>query len=116
MTRQTNLSSLANVGPPTVVDTTPALHQMMHQLMQHSQIGVDTESNSLHAYHERVCLIQISIPGENYLVDPLAIEDLSPLHQVFSAPAIVKVFHAAPKVKQSCFRLNSIGMRFMVLI
>ena len=63
--------------------------------MQHPVVAVDTEANSLYAYRERVCLIQISIPGINYLVDPLAIEDMSPLGIVFSAPHIEKVFHAA---------------------
>ena len=35
-------------------------------------VAVDTESNSLHAYREQVCLIQFSIPQADYLVDPLA--------------------------------------------
>jgi ribonuclease D len=42
-----------------------------------------------------VCLIQISIPEENYLVDPLALEDLSPLAPFFASHDIEKVFHAA---------------------
>jgi ribonuclease D len=58
-------------------------------------VAVDTESNSLYAYRERVCLVQFSIPGEDYLVDPLAIEDLSALAPVFASPAVEKVFHAA---------------------
>ena len=58
-------------------------------------VAVDTESNSLYAYHERVCLIQFSIPGEDYLLDPLAIDDLSPLGDLFADPKIEKIFHAA---------------------
>jgi ribonuclease D len=56
---------------------------------------VDTESNSLHAYREQVCLVQFSTPKTDYVVDPLALEDLNPLGPIFSNPKIEKVFHAA---------------------
>jgi ribonuclease D len=56
---------------------------------------VDTESNSLHAYQEQVCLIQFSTQGHDFLVDPLSLDDLSPLGEVFAHPKIEKVFHAA---------------------
>jgi ribonuclease D len=57
--------------------------------------GVDTESNSLHAYRERVCLVQISTPDRDYLVDPLALPDLSALKGFFEDRAVEKIFHAA---------------------
>ena len=40
---------------------------------------MDTEADSLHSYPERLCLVQISIPGADVLIDPLAGFDLSPL-------------------------------------
>lgn len=58
-------------------------------------IAVDTESNGLHAFHEQVCLIQFSTNEEDYLVDPLAIQDISPLAKIFSNPEIEKIFHAS---------------------
>ena len=36
------------------------------------RIALDTEADSLHCYFDKLCLIQISIPGQNLLVDPLA--------------------------------------------
>ncbi len=39
--------------------------------------AVDTEADSLHHYYEKVCLIQISISGDTYIVDPLAGLNLS---------------------------------------
>lgn len=42
-------------------------------------VGLDTEADSLHAYPEKLCLLQISIPDTDELVDPLAGLDLSPL-------------------------------------
>lgn len=41
--------------------------------------GIDLEADNLHRYAEQLCLVQVT-DGERYeLVDPLAIEDLSPL-------------------------------------
>jgi ribonuclease D len=80
---------------PTLVDTANALEEMLSRLMTEPAVAVDTESNSLYVYSERVCLLQFSVPGEDYLVDPFAIEDLSRLGELLSDPGIEKVFHAA---------------------
>jgi ribonuclease D len=58
-------------------------------------LAVDTESNSLFAYREQVCLIQFSTTVADYLVDPMALADLSALGPIFADPEIQKVFHAA---------------------
>ena len=71
------------------------LQSMVEALKRESILAVDTESNSLHAYRERVCLIQFSSAQADYLVDPLALEDLSLLGALFGNPDIEKVFHAA---------------------
>lgn len=59
------------------------------------RLALDTESNSLHSYRERVCLVQISVPQADYLVDPLALPNLKPLAPLLENPKIEKVFHAA---------------------
>jgi ribonuclease D len=80
---------------PHIVQTQVALTELADRLREAQRIGVDTESNSMYAYREQVCLIQISIPGTDYLVDPLALDDLSALAPIFAAPEIEKIFHAA---------------------
>ena len=80
---------------PTMVTSVEGLQALLDRLMAQPVVAVDTESNSLYAYHERVCLIQFSIPGEDCLLDPLAIDDLSPLGTLFGDPNIEKIFHAA---------------------
>lgn len=72
-----------------------ALNRLASSLLGESIIAVDTESNSLYAYKEQVCLIQFSTPAKDFLVDPLSLKDLSPLAPVFSSPKIEKIFHAA---------------------
>ncbi len=81
--------------PPIWVDTPELLEAMVGELLKEPRVAVDTESNSLHAFRERVCLIQFSTPVHDYLVDPLQLSDLSQLIPVFSNPDIEKIFHAA---------------------
>lgn len=80
--------------PPILVASDEGLQDFLHQARQVSFFGVDTESNSLYAYYHRVCLIQISLPTADYVVDPLAI-DVDPLGALFADGAYQKVFHAA---------------------
>lgn len=82
--------------PRPIVITTPAhLREVMGDLISRPAVAVDTESNSLYAYHERICLIQLSTAEVDYIVDPLAEIDLAPLCDLFASHAVQKVFHAA---------------------
>jgi ribonuclease D len=81
--------------PPVWVDTPGTFHQMLGDLTAQPRLAVDTESNSLHAYREQVCLIQFTTPSKDYVVDPLALHDMSALGPIFSNPNIEKIFHAA---------------------
>ncbi len=71
------------------------LLKLVAELSNYPRIAVDTESNGLYAYQEQVCLLQFSTPDADYLVDPLALHDLSALGPLFADPQIEKVFHAA---------------------
>ena len=87
--------SLNHLPDPILVRSQRDLHELIATLTQQRVIAVDTEANSLFAYKERVCLIQFSVPDNDYLVDPLGIGDISPLGAIFSSPKIEKIFHAA---------------------
>lgn len=71
------------------------LDKMIASITGQPFLAVDTESNSLFAYQEQVCLIQFSIPTVDYLVDPLALPDLSGLGPIFADSKTEKIFHAA---------------------
>lgn len=62
----------------TVVDTEEKLAALLPSLEAATWVAVDTEADSLHAYPEKVCLIQISTAEGDRLVDPLAGLDLEP--------------------------------------
>ena len=59
-----------------MVDTQPKLEAFLPTLRAATWVAVDTEADSLHAYPEKVCLIQISTTEGDVLVDPLARLDL----------------------------------------
>ena len=84
-----------SISPAQLVLTNDSLHDVVSKLNQEPAIAVDTESNSLHAYKERVCLIQFSTSEEDFIVDPIAIGNLDILQPVFANRSIEKVFHAA---------------------
>ncbi|HVL68034.1 MAG TPA: HRDC domain-containing protein [Vicinamibacterales bacterium] len=83
------------LAPPILISDDDSLARLVQDLSAHPIIAVDTESNSLHAYRERVCLIQFSTPAADFIVDPISVRDVQPLARVFANPAQQKVFHAA---------------------
>ena len=86
---------LQPLPPPVWVATQTKLQALVKDLSKQSLVAVDTESNSLHAYREQVCLIQFSTSETDYLVDPLALDDITILGEIFASSKIEKIFHAA---------------------
>ena len=84
-----------SLKPPVWVARPAPLQNMAEELGRHTRVAIDTESNSLYAYKEQVCLIQFSVPETDYLLDTLALGDLTVLGPLFANPDIEKIFHAA---------------------
>ncbi len=82
------------LAPVVWIDKPAQLQELLRLLAQEPLVAVDTESDSLYSYFEKVCLIQFSISGGDYLVDPLKL-DVSALAPFFADSAIQKIFHAA---------------------
>jgi ribonuclease D len=80
---------------PVLIESAGGFAALVQDLGRQTRIAVDTESNSLHAYREKVCLIQFSTEETDYVLDPLALDDLHPLGSIFSNPSIEKIFHAS---------------------
>ena len=78
-----------------LIENDEALRDVLALLDKEPALGVDTESDSMYSYREKVCLLQISTPTANIILDTLQIHDLSPLASVFSNPHVRKVFHGA---------------------
>lgn len=80
-------------NPPIWVDKPTELEKLLTMLLNEPVIAVDTESDSLYSYFEKICLIQFSTPVADYVVDPLNV-DVSCLGEFFATNQTQKVFHA----------------------
>jgi ribonuclease D len=74
---------------PRVIETDEKLAAWLPKLRAAKWVALDTEADSLHAYPEKVCLIQISITDGDQLVDPLAKIDLAPLLDALDAHELI---------------------------
>jgi len=79
--------------PPILVEDESAFRELLAVLEGADEIAVDTEADSFYHYQERVCLVQITVGDDDYLVDPLSSIDLAGLGPMFADPGKTKVFH-----------------------
>ncbi|MEZ6018224.1 MAG: HRDC domain-containing protein [Planctomycetota bacterium] len=86
---------LAALPAPTLVADRDGLERLLDRLDAATEVAVDTEADSFFSYRDKVCLVQVSALGQDYLVDPLCGLDLAPLGRLFADPARTKIFHDA---------------------
>jgi ribonuclease D len=84
----TNCTEAATSGTP-FVDSQSALSEMLPALAGPARIAIDTEADSLHCYFEKLCLIQVSVPGQDWLVDPLANVNMEPFFAALSGKELI---------------------------
>ncbi len=82
-------------GVCEIITSSDRLLDLADFLSRQKEIAVDLEMDSLHHYREKVCLIQISTRSGNWLIDPLALDNLSPLAGPLADPGILVVMHGA---------------------
>src|SRR5437762_2685745 len=72
-----------------MIDTESKLSTFLPVLGQADWVALDTEADSLHAYPEKICLIQISTVSGDRLIDPLAALDLEPFLKALSEHELI---------------------------
>ena len=72
-----------------VIDTDKRLATVLAQLGAAAWIALDTEADSLHAYPEKLCLVQIAFQETVELIDPLSGIDLAPALEVLQQHELV---------------------------
>lgn len=60
-----------------------------------SVVGVDTEFLREKTYYAKLCLVQLAAGGSSWCIDVLALEDLSPLADIFKNRSLLKIFHSS---------------------
>jgi ribonuclease D len=86
--------SLDQIKTASLITAKEHLEEVCVELAKCGRLAFDTESNGFYAHKEKVCLIQISSPTDDFIVDPIAFKDISALAPLFSDPKIEKLFHA----------------------
>ena len=72
-----------------MIDNDLKLTDLLARLRAAAWIALDTEADSLHAYPEKICLVQITTPAGDELVDPLSPINLNPLLQVLGESELI---------------------------
>lgn len=76
------------------INTVEQLETLTQQWLQQDAIAIDTEFMRTDTFYPKPALIQICDGSHTYLLDPLAVTELSSLADVLRADNVVKVFHA----------------------
>ncbi len=87
--------TINNHATNDIIRTPERLESLVNKFSRDTVLAFDLEADSMHHYREKVCLIQVATSSEAYLIDPLALADLSPLSSLLANPSIRKVFHGA---------------------
>ena len=74
-----------------LVNTQWRLSEVIYHLSTAERVALDTESNAFFKYYERICLVQLASPETAFLIDPLAIDDITPIGELLENPSIEKV-------------------------
>jgi ribonuclease D len=83
------------MNPAQLITTQADLLTLLRDCEGERHVAIDTETDSFYAYTPRVCLIQISCSLGDFILDTLALEDLSPLGPLLSGGEVEKILHAA---------------------
>lgn len=96
MTNSDPASNLA-VIPDKVhyIDDSQSLKSICAQFAQYEVLAVDTEFVREKTYFPKLCLIQIASHDLAACIDPLALDDLTPVRELLEQTHIKKIFHAA---------------------
>lgn len=77
------------------IESASDLEDFCRRIEKSEWLAVDTEFLRENTYFPKFCLLQIANIEQAACIDPLKIDDLSPLFEILYDPSIVKIFHSA---------------------
>ena len=79
---------------------------MCEQLKPSTWLAVDTEFERVSSYYPELCLVQVSNGEITAVIDPITINDISPLLDLFYNPKITIVLHSAHQDLEIFFNIK----------
>ncbi len=81
-----------------MITTAEDLKALMDRAHTTDAVALDTEFIWERTFYPKLGLIQLALSDEEcFLIDPCALDDLSPLGELLADSAVVKIFHDAPQ-------------------
>ena len=77
------------------IESTDFAHRLSEDLAEADSIALDCEAAGFHRYSDRLCLMQITIGEQTYIVDPLAFDPTSMLREPLEDPDVEILMHGA---------------------
>ena len=72
-----------------MIDSQQTLLPWLVRIGECSVLGLDTEADSLYCYPARLCLVQLALPRDSILIDPLAPLELDSLWRRLAGPELI---------------------------
>ena len=92
-------------GTPDPITSPKDLLAMVEHVRAVGTFAYDTEFIGEETYFPHLCLVQLATSEQVFLVDPLAIEDLSPIWDLIADPAVLTLVHAGQQDLEPVYRL-----------
>lgn len=73
----------------TYVRESLALERLIQRIRAGGSVALDIEADSLHSYTEKVCLLQLSVGGRHFVVDPLSELDFGGLVEALAEKPLI---------------------------
>ena len=81
-----------------MISTEEEFTSLIDRALRTDSVGIDTEFIWERTYYPRLGLIQLALSDEDcHLIDPLALEDLTPLGRLLGDFSVIKILHDAPQ-------------------
>jgi ribonuclease D len=97
---------MKTAGDIQYIDSAEALARLCSQLRGMPWLALDTEFMREKTYYPKLCLLQVAGPGLVACIDPLAVDDLTPVLDVIYDNKITKVMHSARQDMEIFFHLR----------
>lgn len=78
-----------------LIEKTEDLRKVVDKALKAEAVALDTEFVWERTFYPDLGLIQLGIERECYLIDPLAVEDMSAFGELLSSPHVTKILHDA---------------------